>query len=101
MSYKGYVYCPETEYDGDISKIYHTVYKLGAPYILKDENHVIVADYSLPLSPYDRPTLDFFKKWIDAGKPYPINQRVSMDELDEMILHKSFEQIVLRGDKPE
>lgn len=101
MSYKGYVYSPEIENDDDVSKIYHIVYELGPPYLLEDDKLVIVADYSLPLSPYERPTFDFFKKWIDAGKPYPRNQRISISELDEMILHKNFEQIVLRGEKPE
>ena len=79
--YKGYKYEPWTEYEEDNMKTFHDV-------IGPNGEHLC-----LPLSPYATISNHYFKLWVDAGCPYPSNQRVSTEELEDMIT----ERILLGG----
>ena len=75
-TYKGYKYEPWVEDDGDCRKTFHDV---RGP---NGEN------LCLPLSPYAGITNHFFKLWVDAGCPYPESQRITTEELEDMIADK-------------
>jgi hypothetical protein len=77
-SYKGYEYRPWEEIEEDNRKTFHDVHVVG-------DDHI----RSLPLSPYSYPSFEYFKMWVDAGCPYPSGQRVSLDELEDIIFEKT------------
>lgn len=74
--YKGYVYAPWVEDDGDVRKTFHDVTGPNGEHLV------------LPVSPYSAISNRYFKLWVDAGCPYPNNQRVTIGELEELIADK-------------
>lgn len=74
-SYKGYEYRPteDIDYDDQTRKYFHTVY-------CPDDK-----PRHLPLSPRLFSSQEFFELWVDAGCPYPYHQRISIQELKDMI----------------
>jgi hypothetical protein len=74
--YLGYRYEPWAEDDGDTCKTEHRV-------IGPNGEHL-----KLPLSPYARATARFFKLWVEAGCPYPKTQRLTLEELEDIIADK-------------
>jgi len=79
--YRGYEYRPWIEEEEDNRKTFHHVHLSGDAHIR-----------SLPISPYSHPTFEYFQLWVDAGCPYPSNQRVSLDELEDIIFAKLMEE---------
>ena len=57
FEYKGYVYCPEKEYEEDNVKIFHNV-------TTPDGKRTYVK-----MSPYSYMSISVFQKWIDLGCP--------------------------------
>jgi hypothetical protein len=76
IEYKGYVYEPWDDIEEDNIKRFHDVRGPDGSML------------SLPLSPYYTAGLSYLRLWVDAGCPYPSNQRVSAEELKEMIFTK-------------
>jgi len=85
-SYKGYEYRPWEEIEEDNRKTFHDVHVEG-------DDHI----RSLPLSPYGHPSFEYFKLWVDADCPYPSSQRVSLDELRDMVFTKLIEEELADG----
>ena len=59
--HNGYEYRPWTDWDDDVSKIFHDVY-------FRDSDLLLEVN-SVPMSPYNFLTLEAFTKWIDCGLP--------------------------------
>lgn len=74
--YLGYRYKPWIEDDGDTRKTGHSV-------IGPNGEHL-----KLPLSPYVQASGRFFKLWIEAGCPYPKTGRLTVEELEDIIVDK-------------
>jgi hypothetical protein len=77
--YKGFVYEPETDNDGDVIKIFHDV-KTSPEYRKKNEGFGKLVTYiNMDWSPYRTPTEEQFKLWVDLGCP----RRISTGPLTE------------------
>lgn len=83
--YKGYKYSPFDDYEEDNRKRFHYV-------IAPDGKHLV-----LPLSPYDYLYPGYLELWVDAGCPYPESQRLTIQELKDIIAN----QILLGDDREE
>ena len=80
--YKGYLYSPWDDREVNNLKTFHDVVGPNCE------------DLSLPCSPYDNPTEEYFRLWVDAGCPYPERQRVSILELRETVFTKITEDVI-------
>ncbi|CAB4125550.1 hypothetical protein UFOVP53_166 [uncultured Caudovirales phage] len=60
--YKNHHYRPWKEVEEDNIKIFHDV-------VITDDNGTRIDNTYIPLSPYNHPSLELFKNWIDMGKP--------------------------------
>ncbi len=74
--YKGYKYEPWVEDDGDVRKTFHDVHTPWGTVI------------TMPVGPYQSISNHYFKLWIDAGCPYPDYQRLSTEDLEDIIAER-------------
>jgi len=84
--YKGYIYTPynEIEFDGDCSKTFHDVWGPNQESLC------------LPLSSHSIASQIYFELWVDAGCPYPENQRLDVAELYDLVFIKITEDNLWR-----